>query len=99
MRRHRRRLSRRYGRSRRPKVKIVLTAYNMGDVSEADFDAWASWVAAHVDEACGVDASVDQYPFRGGPSRDTVYSADEDARDAVRRWLATEGWDEFWANA
>jgi hypothetical protein len=78
-------------------VAITLTASAMGGATEADFDRWAAWVAAHVDEACGVDATVHQHRFGGGPDEDTVRGADEDTVAAVRQWLSVEGWGQWCA--
>lgn len=81
-------------------ITITLTAYNMGDgCDEADFDAWAKWVAEHVDEACGVDIHhVDQYPFasnHAAHATDRVSGGTPEQNEAVRRWLAHEGWEMF----
>jgi hypothetical protein len=82
-----------------PKVNIVLTAYNMGgDATEEDFDKWAAHAAQHINEACGVDARVEQYAFHKGTDRDFVYSDDDDidsdraAVVRVRNWLRYGGW-------
>lgn len=65
------------------------------DATEADFDAWAAWVAKHVDDACGVDASVDQFQFGKGPDSDRVRCPDDDVSDRVRNWLSNDAWEEF----
>lgn len=82
-------------------IQVILTAYNMGaDATEADFDAWASFVAAHIDEAVGCEvASIDQAPFRGAPARDGVSGATDEQECAIRRWLSHEGWEIFCAQA
>lgn len=79
------------------KIQITLTAYNMGDAAESDFDAWAVWVANHVDEACNVDADVDQFTFGRGPDSDRVSGAADETIESVRAWLSTEGWEQFCA--
>ena len=48
------------------KATIKLTAYNMGDVTEADFDAWARYVAERIDELTGLDVTIDQFRFGDG---------------------------------
>ena len=81
------------------KIKITLTAYNMGaGCDEADFDAWAAWVEENLPEALTIDAArieVDQHSYRNGPSSDTVTGGTEEERDRIRSWLAVGGWDEF----
>ena len=45
---------------------VRLTAYNMGPyATEADFDAWVRYVAANIDEATGLDVTVDAFQFAG----------------------------------
>lgn len=80
-------------------ISIRLTAANMGDVTEADFDAWARYVTEHVDEACGVEvAEVDQFAFVGGHGRDEVRGATSEQRETIQRWLSSEGWEAFCAD-
>lgn len=75
-------------------ASVTLTAYNLGpDATEADFDAWASFVARWIDEAAGCYVVVDQHPFSNGPAADTIAAGcDEDevaVREAVERlWEA-----------
>lgn len=83
-------------------ITITLTAYNMGpETTEEDFDAWHSYVSAHADEAVGGEnqgntpIDVDQHSFTGGPAEDTVTGGTEEQREAIRSWLAHEGWDAF----
>jgi hypothetical protein len=83
---------------RHPRVSVTLTAANMGDVTEQDFDAWASWVASHVDEACNVDATIDQFRFIGGPDADYIEGGSEETRASVKSWLSNEGWVEWCAS-
>jgi hypothetical protein len=89
-------------------IKLTLTAYNMGDVTEEDFDAWARYVAARIDDMTGLDVDVDQGPFtgeRGVLFDDMIDHGDEDhetctqneeiIQDALRDlWdsFCAEGW-------
>jgi hypothetical protein len=78
------------------KIQILLSAANMGpNATEADFDAWASYVAANIDEALSIDADVDQAGFTGRTSisDDEVSGATEEQEEAIDRWLGNEGWD------
>jgi len=69
-----------------PSVK--LTAYNLGGyATEADFDAWAQYVAAHIDEACGFEVDVDQFRFVGGPAKDEVRDATDEQGETIREAL------------
>lgn len=78
-------------------ITVKLTAYNMGPATrEDDFDAWHTFVCDHIDQALGFEvADVEQYAFTGGPSRDFVIGGTEEQREAIRSWLAHEGWDAF----
>lgn len=77
-------------------INVTLTAYNMGsEATEADFDAWASYVAEHIDEALDLTVEVDQHGFPGGPAEDTIQGATSDQRDEIRRYLAVDGWEAF----
>lgn len=85
-------------------VEVVLTTHGMGDASEADFDAWASYVAARINERAGLDVSVDQARFgEGGGDRvnfaDGVKDGDapNDACETVREALRGL-WDDFCAD-
>jgi hypothetical protein len=76
-------------------IRITLSSAAMGDVSEADFDAWASYVTEHVNEGAGVEVSeVDQQRF-GDAGEDRIEGATLAERDAIRTWLAVTGWDAF----
>ena len=83
------------------KIEITLTAQNMGpDHSEADFDAWTSYVCEHIDDAVGFEVhEVAQFSFDGGPATDRVDGASVDQVEAIRNYLAHEGWDAFCADA
>ena len=61
---------------------------------ERDFDDWTQWVTDHIEEALGLtDVMVEQFTFTDGPDRDDIDCDDDDTRDAIRTWLATDGWD------
>ena len=80
-------------------MKITLTSYSMGDIDQADFDAWLRYVCEHVDEACGVlVAEVDQFRMGTGHDRDVVEGGTEEERARVLEWLAHGGWDAFCAD-
>lgn len=67
-------------------IEIVLSACGMGELAtEADFDAWASYVAAHIEERTALDVAVDQHAFSGPRawSEDTIRGADADQREAI----------------
>lgn len=76
---------------------VILTAYNMGDVSEPDFDAWAGYVNDRIDERCGFSVAIEQHAFANGLARDTV-SAPPSRVDAIRDALERL-WDDFCADA
>lgn len=81
------------------KITITLTAYNMGNVTEADFDAWARYVDEHVSEACGVEVLVvDQFAFGASEERDVVTGATDEQEERILDWLAHEGWGAFCAD-
>lgn len=83
-------------------IKITLSAANMGpDATEADFDAWASFVNERiehvVDAAIGIRVDVEQAAFIGpnAEPEDMIHGATEDQRDTVREWLSVDGWNAF----
>ncbi len=79
-------------------IKITLSSAAMGDVSEADFDAWAAWVADHIDEATGIQVGeVDQFRF-GDADEDQITGATEEQRATLRTWLSVDGWAAFCAD-
>lgn len=79
-------------------ITVILSSANLGDVAEGDFDAWASWVARHIDEAVGFEvAAVEQRRF-GEAGEDLVRGGDPEQREAILDWLAHEGWDQFCAD-
>lgn len=79
-------------------IKITLSSAAMGDVNEADFDAWARYVAEHVDEGAGIEvAEVDQMRF-GEAGEDGIIGATTEEREAIRTWLSVDGWAAFCAD-
>lgn len=77
---------------------VKLSSANMGpDATEADFDAWTSWVSDRIDDVAGCSVSVEQFAFGSGDA-DEVSGLDDEARDSVRRWLSNEGWEQFCAD-
>lgn len=81
-------------------IKVRLTACNMGsECDEADFDAWASWVIDHIDDAIGFEVhEVEQARF-GDAGADRVSGAMEEQSARIRDWLSNEGWGAFCADA
>lgn len=80
-----------------PAVTVTLTSYNMGDATESDFDAWASFVAARIDDATGLDVTVDQARF-GEAGKDEIRgNVDDDMVETVREALR-DLWDAFCAD-
>lgn len=60
---------------------VKLTAYNTNFETEAEFDAWVSYVAAHIDDVTGLDVKVDSYAFTGrgaGGTDDEIRTFSED---------------------
>jgi hypothetical protein len=81
-------------------IKIQLTAYNMGEVDEADYDAWARYVVEHIDAGVGFEVDeVSQHRFVGGPAEDTIMGGTDKQRAAIREWLDVTGWEAFCADA
>jgi hypothetical protein len=76
---------------------VTLTSANMGDVTEADFDAWAAWVNERIDDVAGCPVNVEQFRFGSG-NVNAVSGLDDAAWEAVQRWLSGEGWDAFCAD-
>ena len=75
-------------------ITIHLSSANMGDVTEADFDAWAAYVERHVAD----DVTVEQLPFgEAGPDR--ISGGTEYERAALREMLSHSLWDAFCADA
>lgn len=78
------------------KISVTLTAANMGDVDETDFDLWAKFVAENHEAALGFEIhEIDQCDFTDGAARDYVSGGTKEQRDAIRHWLSVTGWDDF----
>jgi len=78
----------------RPSVK--LSAYHTGFTDEADFDAWISYVAAHLDEEVGFEVDVEAFAFTGrgaGGDEDEVSGATDDQGEAIHEALSHTLWD------
>lgn len=82
-------------------IEITLSSANMGgDASEADFDAWAAYVTAHIGEAAdlqGEAVTVTQRRF-GDSSPDGVEGASDECRATILDELAHGLWDAFCAD-
>ena len=74
-------------------IKIILSAANMGNVDEADFDLWAAYVAEKIDDLTGLSVDVDQARFGDG-SPDEVRGAEPDERETVREAMHSL-WESF----
>lgn len=76
---------------------IELSSYDMGDVTEADYNLWVSYVADHIDEACGFEVAVEQRRF-GAAGSDRITHATDAQRETIAEavaamWDAAE-WDQ-----
>lgn len=83
-------------------IRIALSAANMDpNATEADFDAWATYICDHIDEATGLVCEVDQAAFtgRGAEAEDRIEGATDEQREAIRGWLSVTGWEAFCADA
>jgi hypothetical protein len=76
-------------------VTLILTAHNMGDVTGADFDAWAAHVTDRIDDACGFPVRVEQGPFSGPGMlfEDRIVGATDEQTETVREAVRAM-WDE-----
>ena len=82
------------------KISVTLTAANMGDVDEIDFDLWTKFVSENHEAALGFEIhEIDQHSFKRPPSRDTIGGGTEEQREAIRTWLSVTGWDDFCGEA
>ncbi len=76
-------------------IKVVLSAANMGDVDELDFDIWAKFVTENIDEKTGIEvAEVEQFRF-GEPGGDLITGATEEQNDRLSTWIRVDGWELF----
>lgn len=73
---------------------ISLTSYNMGDVTEADFDSWVAFVNERIDERCGFTVAVDGLRF--GESGDDRISGSDEERETIAEAVRVL-WDEWCA--
>lgn len=81
-------------------ITVVLSSANMGDVTEADFDAWQRYVAEEIEEALDLGdgcTTVEQFRF-GAAGADHVSGVTEEQTIAIREWLSHAGWDAFCAD-
>lgn len=81
-----------------PKITVVLSSSSMGEVDDVDFDLWRDFVSTRIDEAFGVDATVEQHGFRDACD-DRVIAGPEVDADDIRSWLKTGAWEAFCGEA
>lgn len=76
---------------------LILGRDGMGaDATEADFDAWVSFVCDHIDDACGFEVDVD-YRHRREVQSDVIVRAGDDETIRVI-WEAKQAlWDRWCA--
>jgi hypothetical protein len=69
---------------------VTLTAYNMGDVTEEEFDRWANYVSDNIDERCGFKVLVEQGPFNGNGVlfADEILAPTVEMKEAIREAIA-----------
>lgn len=73
---------------------VTLTSYNMGDVTEEDYDLWAAYVVKHIGEKAGFPVRVNQAHFTGSSQfKDTVEDATDEQEEAIVEALRAM-WDE-----
>jgi hypothetical protein len=65
----------------------MLTSYDMGDATEADFDRWVEYVMQGIDTACGFEVDVTQARWQSGPDRDRIRHATEEQEQTIREAL------------
>lgn len=79
-------------------ISITLTAYNMGDCDERDFQAWETYCEDHLAPDLGLaDVEIGMHNFNDAPERDTISGAAREQTDEIQRWLAVDGWEAFCA--
>lgn len=72
------------------KPTVILTANNMGPyATEVGHDAWAAFVAKHIDETVALSEAieVDQFPFGGGPDENVIIGLGIEGKALVREAL------------
>lgn len=83
--------------ARMSKVTITLGRDGMGDdASEADFEAWTSYVANRIDDLTGLDVTVDER--RRGDVQETAIDADDDVDEQSIHDAIETLWAEFCAD-
>lgn len=79
-------------------ITVILTSYNMGDVTEADYDAWVTFVSARIHVRPDLNITVEASPFGRGKSEDYISGyEDEDDRQSIQDTLQSL-WDDFCAD-
>ena len=74
---------------------LELSSYDLGDVTEADYDMWVSYVADHIDEACGFEVAVEQRRF-GAAGSDRITHATDEQRATITEAVAAMWEDAEW---
>ncbi len=73
---------------------VTLTPYNMGNVTQADLDAWRDYVSVEIDGRCGFAVNVDAFRLDNGPASDRIEGATHEQRETITE--AIHGlWDSF----
>lgn len=89
------------------KITITLTSYNMGDVTESEYDSFVSWVTERTERDYPLaDVNVDALSF--GEAGDTRVSVrgrvdaeghdEADVENAIREALSYGWWEEWCAS-
>jgi len=75
---------------------VVLTASNLGDVSESEFNRWINFVADRIGEAVGFEVDIEAFSFNHGEARHRI-SANTSAEHVRIREALDALWDEWCA--
>lgn len=89
------------------KITITLTSYNMGDVTEAEYDSYVVWTTERIERDYPLaEVDVDALPF--GAAGDTrVYVSgrvdaeghdEADVEHAIREAISYNWWEEWCAS-
>ena len=78
------------------RAAITLGRDGMGDATEEDFEAWCAWVAARIDDATGLDCSVDERSRRDVQSNGIYVDGTEDSDPAEDRAVVVEALAALW---
>jgi len=78
-------------------ISVTLTSYNMGDVTEADYDAWIQYVSDRIDERCGFEVDLDACAF-DRPAFTTAIAGATAAEEEVIRAALAALWEEACAD-